>query len=465
MKTVRELLGVPYDFSVAGITDDSRMVDKDFIFVATKGFHVDHFDYIQDAISKGACFLVLDREINISFPHVIVDHIEDTYKDLCKKFYDVKLSSFHFIGITGTDGKTTTASIVKELIQDCAYIGTNGLTINDSTISTNNTTPCVSELYQDLHLIQKSGLTNVSMEVSSEALLHDRVSNFLFDIICFTNITGDHLNVHGSFDNYVQCKLKLLDLVKKNGVVIANGDDPILRNIDCKNVAFFGFDSTNDYVISHVNYGVKYADITVIHDQKKYLLKSPLKGKYNVYNVVEAFLVGLFFGVEEGLLLERIQKIGPIKGRCEFLDFGQDFDIVLDYAHTINGIKTILDTFQDYEQIITVTGAAGGREKEKRPIIGKCVIDKSDVAIFTMDDPRFENVDDIINQMVGNEKDYIRIQNREEAICYALSIASKGSVVLILGKGRDNYMAIEDNKIPYSDYDTICHYFNVKDHK
>ena len=160
------------------------------------------------------------------------------------------------------------------------------------------------------------------------------------------------------------------------------------------------------------------------------------------------------------MLQKRIQKLKPIKGRCEFLDFGQDYDIVLDYAHTINGIDTILDTFQDYDQIITVTGAAGGREKEKRPVIGKCVIDKSDVAIFTMDDPRYEDVNDIINQMVGEEKDYIRIPNREEAITYALSIASSGSVVLILGKGRDNYMAIEDRKDYYSDYDSISEYFN-----
>ena len=134
----------------------------------------------------------------------------------------------------------------------------------------------------------------------------------------------------------------------------------------------------------------------------------------------------------------------------------------MDYAHTINGIHTILDTFQDYPFIITVTGAAGGREHEKRPVIGKNIIEKSDVSVFTMDDPRYEDVNDIIDQMVGDEKDYVRIPNRAEAIEYALSIAPPKSVVLILGKGRDNYMAIEDKKVSYNDYDVIHRYFDKK---
>ena len=159
------------------------------------------------------------------------------------------------------------------------------------------------------------------------------------------------------------------------------------------------------------------------------------------------------------MLLERIHKLGCIKGRCEFIDFGQNFDIVLDYAHTINGIKSILESFKDYKNIIVVTGCAGGREKEKRRVIGDYIIHHCDTAIFTMDDPRFEDVDDIIDEMVGDEKDYFRIVDREDAIHYALSIASPGSILLILGKGRDNYMAIRDKKIHYSDYEVLSNYF------
>ena len=254
--------------------------------------------------------------------------------------------------------------------------------------------------------------------------------------------------------------MKLLDLLEDDGIVIVNGDDKILHNIKCKNMYTFGFDSDNNFVITNVVYNEKNTIITI---NDSIIIDSPLVGKYNVYNVVMAYLIGKFFGVDDYLLLNRIKELCPIKGRCEFLDFGQNFDIVLDYAHTTNGIKCILDAFSDYDNIIVVTGCAGGREKTKRRDIGKLIMDKSDIAIFTMDDPRYENVDEIINQMVLNDTDYIRIIDRREAIKYALSIATPSSVVLILGKGRDDYMAIKDEKIKYCDYDVICDFYKGKE--
>ena len=456
---VRDLLGIDSDIEITGITDDSREVKSGYLFVATKGFNVDHFDYIDKAIENGCSFLVVDREISFDFPHIIVDKINQVYHELCIKYFNVDLDKFHFIGITGTDGKTTTASIIHELIKESAYIGTNGLQVLGEEKDTHNTTPCINELCEDLKFIQDRGVSTVSMEVSSEALLHDRVSNLCYDIVCFTNITGDHLNVHKTFDNYVECKKKLLKYVKKDGYVIVNGDDEILKNIKCDNKISFGFNDDNDYVISNVEYLSNGVKISVKYKDKETIIESPLHGKYNVYNVVMAYITGKHFGVEEYLLLDRIKKLSPIKGRCEFLDFGQDYDIVLDYAHTINAVSTLLDSFKDYETIITVTGAAGGREKEKRPIIGKNVIEKSTVSVFTMDDPRYEDVNEIIDQMVGDSTDYVRIPDRVEAIHYALSIAPPKSVVLIIGKGRDNYMAIEDKKVPYCDYDVIKDYF------
>lgn len=455
---LNKLIDTNLDIEIKGIVDDSRLVKKGYIFVATKGFNVDHFDHIGDAIDNGCVFLVVDREIDFSFPHIVVDNIDDYYKDICLKFYDINLEDFSFIGITGTDGKTTTATIVSRLIKNSAYIGTNGLTINNKTISTSNTTPCISELYSDLRKVKDAGIKTVVMEVSSEALLHNRVDNILFDIIGFTNITGDHLNVHGSFDNYLKCKLKLLNLVKDTGSVVINGDDVNLHGIKCQNLYSFGKKNVNftieniDYVNKNVLIELKYKDI-------KYSITSPLKGEYNVYNVVMAFIICLLYGVDSNELIDNISKLSPISGRCELLDFGQDFDIVLDYAHTINGIESILDAFSNYSRIITVTGAAGGRDHSKRSIIGDIVMSKSDISIFTMDDPRYEDVDSIIDEMVGDNTDYIRIIDREEAINYALSIASKGDVVLVLGKGRDNYMAMGDKKVKYCDYDVIEKYF------
>lgn len=456
---LNQLINTSYDIEIKGITDDSRLVKKGFLFVATKGYNVDHYDYVNNAIENGCSFVIVDREIAISFPHLVVENINSLYRELCKKYYNVSSLDFSLIGITGTDGKTTTTTIVSQIIDDMAYLGTNGLCVNKKEFKTNNTTPCVSELYNDLHIIKQNNCKNVVMEVSSEALLHDRVADFLFDIVGFTNITGDHLNIHKTFENYVDCKMKLLKLVKEDGFVVVNGDDQILKTIHCNHLVTFGFDKNNDYVIDDVSYHKRYSEFSLKYNQKTIKIQCPFVGEYNIYNVTMAYIIGLLYGVEESLLLSRISKLKPVKGRGELLDFGQDYTIVLDYAHTTNGILKILETYKDYDKVITVTGCAGGREKEKRSIIGDIVITNSDIAIFTMDDPRYEDVDRIIDDMVGNHKDYVRIPNRVEAIHYALSIATSDSVVLILGKGRDDYMAIEDKKVPYNDYNVIADYF------
>ena len=463
MKKIRDLIECDYDIDIAGVSDDSRYIKKNFLFVATKGFNVDHYDYIDDAIKKGCSFIIADRDIKRNFPHIVVDkNISDVYRDVCKKFYDVDFEKLKLIGITGTDGKTTTTTIVKNIIKDCAYMGTNGLEIIDKEYHTSNTTPIISELYKDLKLIIDSKCSNLAMEVSSEALLHDRVKDFIFEIVGITNITGDHLNIHKTFENYVDCKKKLISLVKGNGYVVLNGDDSILHEISGENIIKFGFNNDNDYCIKNVDYKGKETIISIQYKDETITINSPLKAKYNVYNVVMAFIICRLFGLDDNTIQKRIKELSPIKGRTEALYFGQDYDIILDYAHTINGIKNIISSFRDYDNVITVTGSAGGREHEKRSVIGKYVIENSDTAIFTMDDPRYEDVNEIIDQMVGDSKDYIRIPDREEAIRYALDIADKGSVVLILGKGRDEYMAIEDKKLYYCDYDVIERYFKEK---
>ena len=449
---LNKLIGTDLDIDIKGIVDDSRLVKKGYIFVATKGYNVDHFDHIKDAINNGASFLIVDRDIDIEFPHIVVSNINKMYKEICLKFYDINLNDFYFIGITGTDGKTTTATVVNRIIKDSAYIGTNGLTINNKTISTSNTTPCISELYRDLKRIKDAGIKTVVMEVSSEALLHNRVDGISFDIVAFTNITGDHLNIHKSFENYKKTKLKLLELVKENGYVVINKDDDNLKNIKINNLYSLGKKDA-DFIFDYSN-----KNILLKNKEKEYKINTPLIGEYNAYNVVMAFIISYLYGIKTSNIIETIKLLKPISGRGELLDFNQDFYIVLDYAHTINGISNILDTYKD-NYIITVTGCAGGRDHDKRHIIGNIVMNKSNISIFTMDDPRNENVDSIIDEIVGENTNYIRIIDRKEAINYALSIAPKNSVVLILGKGRDNYMAIGDKKIKYSDYEVIKKYF------
>lgn len=459
MKSINELLNVDYDIKIAGITSDSRLVLKNYLFVATKGLYVDHFNYINDAIKNGCSFIVCDREIDFDFPHLVVQNINQTYRDLCKKFYDINDDDFSLIGITGTDGKTTTACIVNKLLDDIAYIGTNGVIVNNKNYKTNNTTPDSEELFKDFSIIKSEGVNKIIMEVSSEALLHQRVDNLKYKIVAFTNITGDHFNVHKSFDDYVSCKMHLLDLLERNSHVVVNGDDNILRKINNTNLISFGFLDDNDFVIKDVKYYDCSTSFSVKHNDLTFIINSPLIGKHNVYNVTLAFVICYLCGVDSNIIIERIKNLLPIDGRCEFLDFGQSYKIVLDYAHTINGISNILDSFAG-KDIITVTGCAGGRDTSKRHIIGDMVIKKSRLAIFTMDDPRNEDVNKIIDQMVLDNKNYVRIIDRTKAIEYALNQARPNSVVLILGKGRDEYMAIGNKKVYYNDYDVIKDFFD-----
>ena len=459
MKKIREFIeNCLLDIEITGITDNSTKVKKGYLFVATKGYNVDHYDYIDDAIKRGASFVICDREISFDIPHLLVKDINDYYHKICQDYYEINLEDFHFIGITGTDGKTTTASIVSRLIDNCAYIGTNGVTVNNKEYKTNNTTPCLEELYENLSRIKKEGISNIVMEVSSEALLHNRVSNIRFDIIAYTNITGDHLNIHKSFKNYLEAKLSLLDLRKENGLVLVNIDDNNLNKIKTNNMYTYGFNNS-DFQISNVNTNNNKTTFNISIKDKTYSINSPLIGNYNIYNITLAFSIAYLYKIPTRKVIERIETLKPIKGRGEILEFGQSYRIVLDYAHTINGIRNILDSYSEYPTIICVTGAAGGREHEKRKIIGDMVIEKSDIAVFTMDDPRYEDPNKIIDEMVSDHIDYIRIIDRKEAINYALSIAPENSVVLILGKGRDEYMAIGDKKVKYCDYIVIKEYF------
>lgn len=465
MKNIKDLINCDYDFLVSGITDDSRKVKSGYLFVATKGFNVDHFDYISDAVKNGAICVVSDRKASCDVPNIISENINDLFPKLCSKFYDVLPSEFNLIGITGTDGKTTTTTIVQRLISLCkkiACIGTNGMFIDDEILNTNNTTPCVEELYSDLKYVKDNKCKNIVMEVSSEALLHNRLKDFKFDIVGFTNITEDHLNVHKTIENYRNCKFKLLDLVSDNGFIVANGDDSNCRLINKDNLITFGVNRYNDYIISDVNEVDGFVNFTLWKKDIKYEISSPLCGKYNVYNVSMAFIICLLSGIDSDLIIENIKLLKPINGRREHLNFGQRYEIILDYAHTYNGIKSLVESFNK-NKIIVVTGAAGGREKEKRRKIGSYLLNNCDTCIFTMDDPRYESVDEIIDQMVGkSKKKYYRVIDRKDAIYKAFELADNDSVILIIGKGRDNYMAIDDKKIPYCDYDVVENYFKKR---
>lgn len=463
MKKLNQLVKCNYDIEILGIATDSRNVKEGYLFVATKGFHVDHYDFIDDAIERGAVAVVVDRNSDFSIPTVVVSDIDKVLLSICEKFYDVSSSEFRFIGITGTDGKTTTATITRNLLNlyiPTAYLGTNGLFCGDDVYPTSNTTPCIEDLYHYFSVVKKHGCKVVVMEVSSEALLHHRVDSVLFDVVGYTNITEDHLNIHKTIENYRNCKFQLAKLCRKDAKVFVNGDDDNCQLLTVNNVVKFGVNKDNDCVISDVTECKDKTNFTLTYDGQSYQVYSPFQGLYNVYNVVLAWLLASSFSIPCHDLIKDLSNLPLVLGRRELFYDKRGFTVLLDYAHTENGILNLLQSLSGYSRVIVVTGAAGGREVEKRPRIGNILFKYSDYIVFTMDDPRFEDPKDIVSDIIGSHHDtnYTFISNRPDAINFAFQKAKKGDVVAVIGKGRDNYMAVLDKRVPYSDYDVIMKY-------
>lgn len=464
MKKLNELYDCNYDVTIKDIKLNSKEVSPGDLFVCTKGSIVDRHDFIDEAIKNGASAIIVEKGENYKIPFIKVSNINKELGPLSKRFYDDPLKNIKLIGITGTDGKTTTASIIRNMIGNdkCGYIGTNGVYSKLKIAQESNTTLEINKTYKYLDKFLHDDLKYASIEISSEALLYNRVDTLKLDVAILTNITEDHLDVHKTIDNYIESKKKIFDLLKKDGIAILNRDDMYFNKIS---------DSIHSKILT---YGKsKYADLNIIdireyetgtiftfnYKDTLYRVISPLIGIFNVYNVCSSLLCLIHFGYTMDDAIEKITLIESVAGRCECFKSSKGFNIVLDYAHTENALNNILTYLNKVKKgkIITVTGSAGGREKQKRIKMGNVVLQKSDFVIFTMDDPRYESVDDIIDDMIGDTKytNFKRINDRKLAIKYAFSLANENDIILVAGKGRDNYMAVNDKYIEYSDYDEI----------
>ena len=432
---------------------NTKDITKGDIFVCTTGI-MDKNEFIPDAIKKGCSIIITDKDINYKVNHIKVNNINGYLRYLLDIKYNYPLDNVNLIGVTGTDGKTTTASIIKDMLNG-SYIGTNGVRHEDMIIDTNNTTPSIDYLFEYFSIFKKRKVKDIVMEVSSESYLTKRIPTLKFNVGVFLNISYEHLDKHHTFENYLACKKELLN---NSDIKIINRDDQYFKEItkDIDNYLTFG-KKRSDLRIKNYQLLEDKTIITYIYQKKEYEIISPLIGEYNVYNLAAAILTLLSLNYSMNDIIGRINNITVIPGRMEHF-YINNKHIVIDYAHTIKATKEVLkfmDLFH-HQKIITVLGCAGGRYQEKRPLIGKIVLKYSKKAIFTIDDPRWEKPEDIIKNMLSEtkKKNYEIVTNREDAIKRAIQIAND-DLVLILGKGRDNYMIIGDDKIPYSDIDVL----------
>ena len=462
MKKLSDIFEIDDDTLIKDIKTSSQDITPGDLFVCIKGVTEDRHKYIDDAIKKGASAIVVSKDIkNKSVPIIKVKNTNNILDELCKKFYDHPEEKLELIGITGTDGKTTTAKILSSML-DAGYIGTLGANYKDYATKIDNTTPATEKIYQVLSEFLKHGCNTVVMEVSSEAIYRGRVDNLYFDVAILTNITEDHLNVHKTITNYVNTKKKLFKNTKKNGLCILNIDDDHYKTIEKASygkVKTYGFNEKATLKTDSYNYDINHSNFNLIYKGKKYNFKSKLIGKYNIYNLSASILVLLEKGYTEEEINKKLNKVERPAGRCEVFQTKKGSYIVLDYAHTTNGLYSILSLINEIKKkkVITITGSAGGREKRKRKDMGKVVTDMSDYVIFTMDDPRFEDPKNIINDMLqkATKNNYIIEIDRKEAIKKAVELSNKGDIILLAGKGHDAYMLVEDKKLPYNDFEEI----------
>ncbi len=435
------------------IKTNSKYIDKGDIFVCALSSNKEQ--YLWDALRKEASLVITDKPIKHRKVLVVQKDINRYLKELLDKKYYCPLSNKTLIGITGTDGKTTTASILRYMLEG-ASIGTNGLEFIDYHENLLNTTPSLDVLYDCFKKINEHHLTKIIMEVSSESYLTKRIPYLSFDIGIFLNISKEHLDKHPNFMNYLACKKELL---QNSQLKIINRDTKYFKDITkgLTNYVTFG-KKKSDLQILHYKLSFTKTAIKFKYQKKIYHLNSPLLGKYNVYNLAAAILCMFKMYYSFSNIQERILKIQGIPGRMEKLIIHGHL-VIIDYAHTENATKNVLQFLKKYtnKKIVTIVGCAGGRYKEKRANIGKTVLKYSHYVYLTMDDPRWENPYDIIKEMLKKtkKKNYEIVLSRREAIIKALKMLKKDELLLILGKGHDNYMAINDYKVPYSDIEVL----------
>ena len=463
MKKLEELYpGIGKDILVKGIKINSKEVKEGDLFVCTKGVTADRHDFIEDAKKHGACAVVVSRDVEEKELPVI--KVPDTNRELpylCQKFYDFPDHKLKMIGVTGTDGKTSTTTIIQTLIGSdlCGYIGTNGRSCAAFQKENPNTTPDAQNLYMYLDEFVKYGCKYASMEASSEAFFRGRLQAMEFDISAITNVTSEHLNIHGSFENYLESKLMLFKKTKKDGYCILNKDDLYFE--DCKkacngHILTYGVEKENDLQIINYKIYPDHTDIDFKYKEEIISVTSPLMGDFNVYNLACAILCTISAGIPMSQIRKRIEQI-KVSGRLELLNTNTPYYVMVDYAHTPNGISKLLNFVHtlDIKRSIVVIGQAGERDPFKRPKVGNVVVENATYAIFTYEDPRSEDpkaiCEDIIQELKESHTNYEIVIDRREAIEKAINMANEKDMVLILGKGNETYEKLKDETIYFND--------------
>ncbi len=460
------------DFQVKGIACDSKKVGEDFVFVAIRGVRADGHKFIEEAIQRGARFIVVQRQVSASEDRnkkLIFIQVDDTRKalaNLAARFYDEPSQKLKVVGITGTNGKTTIAYLLEAILKKAGFspgvVGTINYHFKDKAVVAKNTTPGPLELQALLTEMLKERVEYVAMEVSSHALDQRRVEGINFHAAVFTNLTQDHLDYHLTLEEYFLAKAKLFQGLSPSALAIVNNDDPYGRRIKNFTPARFigyGIDNPAEVVAIDLECDISKTRFKIKTDKQAISLESRLIGKHNIYNILAAAAFSLEEGIEAKNIKAAIEDFVLVPGRLERIETPAGFSVFVDYAHTPDALFNVLTALRNVSQgrLILVFGCGGDRDKTKRMKMGQVASELADYVFITSDNPRSEAPEAIIFDIIKGVKkeNYAVVVDRRQAIEKALGRAKEGDIVLVAGKGHEDYQVFKDKVIHFSDQEVV----------
>lgn len=454
------------DCEITNVTQDSRMIEEGCLFVCIKGGTFDGHSAAREALEKGAAAVLVQVDLGLD-RQILTDDTRAVYSNICANFFGNPADKLKLIGITGTNGKTTTTFLMKQILESAGkktgLIGTVQNMVGDEVYPAKFTTPDPYELQKLFSLMVKAGCEYCVMEVSSQALAQGRVNGLEFEIAAFSNLTQDHLDYHKTFENYFEAKRILFKHCK---TAVTNADDPnglkIVSSLPCKVFTYAVNTNEADFVAKNVKFrsnGVEYdlvcEEIGRVH--------CPIPGRFSVYNSLCAASVAITLGIDFGTVLDAVSKSSGVKGRIEVVPTpGTDYTVIIDYAHSPDGLENIITSLKEIAKgrVVTVFGCGGDRDKTKRPKMGKIAAELSDYCVVTSDNPRSENpsmiIKDILEGMKGVSTPYTVVENRKEAIRWAMENARKDDIILLAGKGHETYQILPTGTIHFDEREAVA---------
>ena len=457
------------NIEISGLSYNSAKIEKGNIFICIKGESSDGHNYAKQAVDNGAAALFCEHKLDINVPQVIVEDTKRTMAYIAATFYGEPSKKINLIGVTGTNGKTTVTHLIQRILEEnnekCALIGTLGykLSSKDDYKDAKHTTPQPPELQRDLKLMSDSGIKNVVMEVSSHSLEQNRVGSCEFNGAVFTNLTQDHLDYHITMRNYFKAKAILFENLKDGSFAVINADDEYAKDFigvvpSNVKVLTYGVKNNADIKAADIDFSVDGAKLTVEFNSNKERMNLHLNGMFSVYNALAAFAAGLAMGIDYKTIIKALENTKSVAGRFEIV--AKKPLVIVDYAHTPDGLENVLKAARELtsekSRLICLFGCGGDRDTTKRPKMGKIADELSDKVIVTSDNPRSEDPQLIISDImtciktVDTQRIFVE-PDRREAIKFLKTVANPDDVVVIAGKGHEDYQILKNETIHFDD--------------